>query len=198
MELKLSIVARNRANRVVYRHDGNNMWVNRGRTYLRDKIYFGSTEERRIRYMGFGIGGNLQSNALAYIAPLSTEYPGTNNQNDITLALDSLERPVKITSDVAGNVVDPSDIWLADLAVPTFPRTGMVRWQHVFTETDISYTDGGGSTPYLVVPISEVGLYLSDADPTVSTNELVAYDTFQPIPKTQLFNITVTWSVLFG
>lgn len=172
----------------VYEHRGNNIWVNNGATYLRDLITYSSfsplttTEDRRIRYFGFGIGGNRQTQpSIANSPPMSVDYPGTNLQDDVTLAVSQLERPVRVSG---------TD-WLQQLAIPDFPQIGSVHWSHQFSVAD--FNDG----TYLSVPLSEIGLFLTDADPTADDNELVAYDTFEAISKTDVMTIKVDWTVTY-
>jgi hypothetical protein len=143
--------------------------------------------------MGFGIGGSRQSQlSQANNPPMSTHYPGTNVQTDTNGAVVQLERPVR----VAGTNSAPAypvigETWLYQLPVPVFNTPYGVTFTAIFGLTDISYGT------YLAVPISEIGLFLSDANPLVHTNQLVAYDTFETISKTQLFNLEVNWTVSF-
>lgn len=176
--------------KLCYEHRGSNIWVNNGRSYLRDLISYASFsplttfEDRRIRYLGFGIGGDRQVQpAIANNPPMSADYPGTNLQTDIFPTTEFIERPVQITAGV----------WLKELPIPTYPRQGAVRWVQQFTETD--FTLAG---TYLVVPISEVGLFLSDANPAVNNSALVAYDTFDSIALTANMRLKASWTVDFG
>jgi hypothetical protein len=52
-------------------------------------------------------------------------------------------------------------------------------------------------TPFLTVPLSEIGLFTNAANPNIYNNGPVAYDTFDTISKTSAFNLEVDWTVRF-
>jgi hypothetical protein len=146
--------------------------------------------------MGFGIGGDRQDNIVtANNEPLLSSYPGTNNQNDITRSVSRLERPVRLGGLAQPPPYDPADIWLADLNPPVSPFPGAMTWAAFFYENEFSYTDGIGT--YLSVPLSEIALFLSDANIRAHDNQIVAYDTFKSFPKTNVCTIAVSWTVSF-
>jgi hypothetical protein len=93
--------------------------------------------------------------------------------------------------------------WLQQISAPgTFPTPLRTRFIAVFADTDINF----GS--FTSVPLSEIGLYKSSADPSLPNGSagaypgagghLIAYDTFDPIAKTGLFSIEVRWEWRFG
>ena len=205
------------------RHN-HNIFVDLGREYLARVVFpnvaltdhevEGVTPGDRelIKYMGVGIGGDSQTNPNAYATPLSADYPpaspssspgGVGNlQTDDDLTITQLERPVKISSS--------SPVWLAPVLTPR-PATAATtaRFDHLFTVTDINTAD---SPNYPVVPLSEIGLFLSTADPDASNvydsgnlpshigagrQTLVAYNTFEPIPKTVSFSLEIRWELRF-
>lgn len=146
-----------------------------------------------IRYIGFGIGGTRQNTTDASTSPLSDSYPsgygGTNTQTDADITVGQLERPVKATS----------GLWMREVAAPAdYPTARSVRWTAHFLATDINVS------PYTNMPISEIALFTSDADPTLPnggagtypgpTGFVAAYDTFLPIYKTAFFNIEARWT----
>lgn len=185
MHPKVELIQRDERGRIVDRRLGRNIWVSSGRQWLRDVIRFSSygpnvvADDRRLRYVGFGIGGSKQSSALASSAPMSTDYAGTNVQTDVNPGVTQLERPVRLAAGV----------YLRQWDVPTFPVPNCVLLRTTLASADITY---GG---YSVVPLSEIGLYLSDATVSSGTNTLVAYDTFEPIFKRTGHSIEVVWAI---
>ncbi len=184
----------------------HNIVVNTGRQYLCETITASTFSpvtrhsNHVIRYVGFGIGGTRQTSSSASSAPYSTAYPGgyggTNAQTDTDAAVAGLERPVRVTN-------SPSDLFFRQVSTPgTFPTAVRTRFIAVFGPTDINY----GS--FTSVPLSEIGLYTSVADPALpngvagaypgSPGALFAYDTFDTIHKTGGFSIEVRWELRFG
>lgn len=206
-------------------HRSHNVFLDNGRQFLAEVITAhtftpgpNQTEDAAnrysgavVRYMGFGIGGNRQSSSSAFAAPLSDTYDapgtgrygGTNNQDDVSLTTARLERPVLISN-------NPNPVWLKELTlVPyadQFPDAKSVAFVTTFGRNEINL--GGPETA--MIPLSEIGLFTSLADPSnpngdlsVSpvypglTTAMIAYDTFDPIPKTGMFDIQVTWTLRF-
>jgi hypothetical protein len=201
------------------RHE-HNLWVDLGREYLarviapNDALDDHNNEPPRefIKYMGVGIGGDSQTNPDAYSSPLKDDYPPAyaggvpgfagNEFSDEDLTVQYLERPVKIN--------DTSNIWMDYVITPvTFLNNSRtLRVDHLFTITDIN---NAGVPAYPVVPLSEVGLFLSTQDPDASNvydsgapnsvgagrQNIVAYNTFDPIPKTISFSLEIQWELRF-
>lgn len=194
----LKIVARERG-KIVARRDGHNIWLNLGREYLSQLIAYASfapdlTErDDRIRYMGFGIGGTRQlAPATANSSPISPPYVGTNLQTDLDATVTYLERPVRISG---GDTAYPGlagDAWVGQIQAPaTHDTATSVTFKRLFTIDEISYA------PFLSVPLSEIGLFTSAADPNVWRNNPVAYDTFDTLSKTLAVAIEVDWTLRF-
>jgi hypothetical protein len=154
---------------------------------------FTRTQNTVVRYIGVGIGGNRQTDATAGASPLSDTYPagfgGTNAQTDDDTAVSILERPVQAT---ATN-------WLKEVAAPAeFPTSSSVKWSAFFDVGDLNLA------PYTMVPISEIGLYKSSADPTLPnggagtypgpSGHLIAYDNFYPLSKTAFWSFMIYWT----
>ncbi len=203
----IEIVAkRSNGQRVLWHQRTHNIVVNTGRQFFCEALTasawagagFTRTDDSVVRYMGFGIGGAMQTNPSAAAPPYSSDYDyatvGTHNtQLDTDVTVAKLERPVQVSAGV----------WLKEVTAPgTFPNAYSVAYVGSFTPTDISY---GG---YSVVPLSEIGLYKSSADPLLAngsagaypggTGHLIAYDTFTPFPKSGIFGFEVTWTLVFG
>jgi len=217
----VKITVRERGKRVPQHcREDHNIWVNLGREYLPRVIAPNAaftdhyaenppTNPREfIRYMGVGIGGGSQVHPAAYTTPLSTDYPPAassglpgsvgNQQSDEDLTVTQLERPVKI---------DATD-WLKDIVTPVvFPNTTTLRCDHLFDVTDINSVG-----PYTTVPLSEIALFLSTQDPDAANvydtgnpptmvgagrQTVVAYNTFDPIPKTISFSLEAQWELRF-
>lgn len=202
----LKITVRERG-KIVTRREGHNIWLNGGRTFLTQVMAFQSfgpdvPEQTAIpKYIGFGIGGQKQNAfGIADVDPCLSHYPGPNNNLDIDPTLTTLERPARISwaagpstpTGVYGNYTYPvGDVWLQQLTLPTHPTIFSLEWSCSFSTTDFS------TTPFLAVPLSEIGLVLSDASPNVYNNPVIAYDTFDTITKTANFSVDVTWTVRF-
>jgi len=217
----ISIVVRERGKRVPQHcRDDHNIWVDLGREYLPRVIspntgftdhYAESPSMREfVQFMGVGIGGESQRHPAAYTIPLSTDYPPAtgsspggwgNKQSDEDLTVTTLERPVEINP--------TSPIWMDNIVTPvTYLNSGRtVRYDHLFTETMINSVG-----PYTVVPLSEIGLFLGTQDkdavnvydvsnpPTMvgaGRQTLLAYNTFESIPKTISFSLEVRWELRF-
>lgn len=120
---------------------------------------------------------------------------------DEELGITTLERPVKI------NPVPPT--WLDNVVQPpTFLNADKtVRFDHLFDFPEINSVG-----PYTIVPLSEIGLFLSTADPEAfnvydplnmpsmigpGRQLLVAYNTFASIPKTVAFSLEIRWELRF-
>lgn len=204
--------------------EGHNIWVNFGRQYLAEVIspvtgftaHFNDAPLRVVRYMGLGIGGISQMNNLSspMYAPLVAAYPGQNIYDDTLLTTQWLERPVKVTGD---NPSPPggtdNGVWMSSVtAPPTFSGSPITKvlFDTLFTYTDINL---GGYFP--TVPISEIGLMLSNELPTRLSNQvywyshspdyiqtstrqkLVAYNTFDTINKTVSVALEIYWEIQF-
>ena len=205
----LFLTARERG-KIVARRQGHNIWVNLGREYLASLICYTSLpalpatepvvveENRRIRYMGFGVGGTRQLNlSIANSPPISTQYPGTNAQTDTDPTVTTLERPVRFSS--VGAPVGPpytsTDVWLGQLTAPVTHNTATSStFTRLLLSTEISYST------LITVPISEVGLFLhSDVSTYINTpnNTFIAYDTFDSLLKTAAIEIETDWTIQF-
>lgn len=194
----LKLTMRDRG-KIVGCRDGHNIWLNLGREYLARRISFSSfgpdvaEDLQGVKYMGFGIGGTQQlAPATANAAPISPPYTGTNNQTDVDATLTVLERPVRVSGSSAAYPGLAGDIWVGTIQAPavhTLPTE--TRFSRVFTQTDLSYP------PFLSVPLSEVGLFLSGSDPENYQNTMIAYDTFDTLSKTTAFELEVQWTIKF-
>jgi hypothetical protein len=194
----ISMVMRERG-KIIGRRESHNIWLNLGREFLASLLdytsFTGPTPEQnnRIAYMGVGIGGNQQiALTTANAPPLSTAYPGTNNQTDTDPTVTALERPVRVSGGSSTYPGAGGDVWLGQVQAPAVHATPyQVTFSRLFAEGDISYN------PFLVVPLSEVMLFTYAANPNVYNNTGVAYDTMPSIAKTNAFSLQIDWSVLF-
>lgn len=197
--LKLTMRERGK---IIARREGHNIWVDLGREYLARLIAFQSLNpdvpesppgENRIKYMGLGIGGSRQLAPLvADAAPISPPYIGTNVQTDTDPTVTTVERPVRISGSSSAYPGLAGDVWLGQIqAPPTHGTPTEVTFKRVFTQAEVSYS------PFLSVPLSEIGLFISSADPELYQNTFVAYDTFDTLSKTVAFELEVDWSIRF-
>lgn len=176
----------------------HNIVTNIGRQFILETITaqsfsgggFTRQQDNVLQYIGFGIGGDLQSSNLVSQDPLATDYPGSTSQSGTDLSVVGLERPVRVTSD---------PLWMKQIAAPaTFPSATSVRYEATFSETDINYG------PYDRVPLTEIGMFLSNADPALPNGSsgaypgaggfIVSYDTFGALEKTGQLAFQVRWT----
>lgn len=199
--------------KIVARRKGHNIFLNLGRIWLPDAVSYSSlpagvappatpvtkVDDRGVRYMGLGIGGTRQTDSSAGSAPLSTHYPGTNDQTDAMPEVQRLERPVRITAANTGSPAlppyDAADLWLGQVQSPAVkPTPTSVRFTRVFSQTEVSFG------PFTRVPLTEIALFLHSASDTyinVYNNTAVAYDTFDPFNKTSAISFQVDWDWRF-
>lgn len=195
----LKITARERG-KIVARREGHNIWLDLGREYIAQLIAFQSfgpdtpVRNDRIKYMGVGIGGTAQlALPTANSTPISPPYTGTNLQDDVTPIVTTIERPVRISGSTSAYPGLAGDQWVGQIqAPPDLSVGGDVTFRRVFTETEVSYG------PFLIVPISEVMLFTSAADPENYQNTGVAYDTIATLAKTSATAIEFEWTIRIG
>ena len=205
----LTLTMRERG-KLVAKREGHNIWVNLGRQYLAQLITYNSfsgptgvpLRNDRVQFMGLGIGGNRQlALTTANASPLGASppspngaYPGTNAQTDTDPTVTKLERPVRVSGGATVYPYSVGDVWLAQVAAPAWSVDSVPydsTFSVLFGQTDISYS------PYLTVPLSEVGLFTGAADVNTYNNPFVAYDTFDTISKTNAFDLEVSWTIRF-
>lgn len=206
LELKwnLEIDLYDRGKRKCVHSRTHNIVVNTGRQMILENITpatlfsggFTRTQNTVVRYIGFGIGGYMQNSANAAASPYSDAYPagygGTNTQTDNDVTVARLERPIRVAA---------APTFMKQISTPgTFDYSTAQKstFIAVFDRADINY----GS--FTSMPLSEIGLYKSSADPALpnggagaypgGTGHLIAYDTFDPIHKTGGLAITVRWT----
>jgi hypothetical protein len=201
--------------------ESHNIWVNLGREYLprvispasisSGGVVSGPVNPAWVQYFGFGIGGNKQTVYTEGLYPqLDAAYPGLNTYDKSTHETKYLERPVLVTG-TAG-----TGLWAKQIVIPvSFPTqlsgvSSVVEFQATLLPTDIHL---GGVYP--AVPISEVGMMLSDqtvsqainavydygATPAciaeASRQRIVAYNNFAPITKTATIALEIRWQLQF-
>ena len=204
----LHIVARERG-KIVARRDTHNIFVDLGREWLSRLIAYQSynpdvvQRNDRIRYMGFGIGGTRQlALAKANTSPIGgsgNAYEaygatgvGGNAQTDLDRSVSTLERPVRVSGGSTRYPGVSGDVWVGLIQAPAQHNSGTsVTFTRLFLSEEVSYL------PFASVPLSEVGLYTSGADPGFYLNPLVAYDTFDTLSKTSAISLEVTWTFNF-
>jgi hypothetical protein len=203
----MKLTARERG-KIVARREGHNIFLNVGREWLSKLCSYAvlpsvgvapthpdnAAEYHRIRYIGFGIGGNRQiAPASLFTNPPLDAFSATFTQGDDDLTVYRLETPVPITTTVGAPPYDQQ--WLGQVvAPPTYPNVGHVRYSRLFTELELTF----GS--YALMPLSEIGLFTNahryDEEPTTS-GSMVAYDTFNTLSKTNAIAIEIEWTLRF-
>lgn len=204
----LKIIARERG-KIVQRSETHNIFLDIGREWLTRLISYESyspdvfQRDDRIRYIGFGIGGRRQvAPIIADASPIggpgdpyeanSAAGIGKNSQTDIDRTVTRLERPVRVSGGSANYPGVGGDIWIGQIQAPVEHLTGTsATFRRVFTRDEISYT------PFVSVPLAEVMLFTSSANPSFYLNTGVAYDTFETISKTLAINLEVEWTFNF-
>lgn len=197
----IEILGFDRGKRRILHQRTHNIVVDNGRQFVLEAMSaasfsggsFTRVREAVVRYMGVGIGGTRQVSPLAASSPLASPYPdgygGTNTQTDDSLAVSRLERPVKVSS----------TSWLKQIAAPpTFPTATSVTYTAVFGNEDLNVA------PHAQMPVSEIGLFSSLADPAQpnggagtypgGANHMIAYDTFNTLLKTGYWLLQVNWT----
>jgi len=195
----LDITARERG-KIVDRRLTHNIFVDLGREWISQLISYVTfspdvpENNYRVKYMGFGIGGNRQTSpSVADTSPISPPYSGANVQTDTDRTVTSLERPVRVTGSSSAYPGLAGDKWLGLIQAPAeHPTAQRTAFRRVFTSVEVSYA------PFLGVPLSEIGLYTSAANPEGYKNNLIAYDTFDTITKTTAVELEVVWTFIFG
>lgn len=183
--------------KIVDRRVGHNIFLNLGREWLARLITYQTfgpdvpEEDQRVKYMGLGIGGTQQL-ISPVPSPVGTTYTGTNSQTDTDATVTTLERPVRISGSSTAYPGIAGDAWVGQVQAPAgHPIATQTVFRRVFTQTEVSYA------PFLSVPLSEVGLFLSGSDPENYQNTMIAYDTFDTISKTVAFELEVVWTIRF-
>jgi hypothetical protein len=190
--------------KLVDRRESHNVLTNNGAAWLArlasSANYLVATPApnttERVKYIGLGCGGVLQTDAGAL---------GLLTSQSALITVTALEDPVPYSG--AGG----ARVWLKqvdDQAVtPTyFPTSTRVKFIVDLLPSEVSYagsTTGGGAGTAVgtLAPISEAGLYLSSADTAIldptQENGLVAYDVFAPISITANNKVRVEWELRF-
>jgi hypothetical protein len=206
--------------------ESHNIWVNLGREYLPQVVspasvlggvVSGPVFPCWVQFFTFGIGGNKQTlNIPSFYPALELAYPGGNTYDKDTHETLYLERPVMVT----GTVDNPPDhtsvgMWgkQLDLIPPIFPTqlngiSSVVEFQVTLSQTDLHL-----SGAYPAIPLSEVGMVLSNQIMSKTTGEvydygtspytkvtrqrIVAYNNFAPITKTSTISLEIHWQLQF-
>ena len=159
----------------------------------------------RARWIGVGVGGNLQ-----VFTP-----PGSMSQAEIATVA-GLEDPVTVK---VSTIPTKSFEWMgqveaqgdpANLALD-FPEDGTIVFRHLFTEDEISFptsVDYLGNVFGTSVPVSEVCLFTSAADPFIAPHVdahglaevpgVIAYGINDPIIVTPAVSLEVVWEISFA
>lgn len=218
---RVKIVARERGKIIAVR-EGKNIVVNQGRSWLRGLlgaalypsetpaagIYLGEPPDGGTPPLhggwdivtGLGLpcpGAILNNYRMRFVALGSGGiYSAVSGAFTESVQVASVETPLPI--DVAETrwlkqilpQADPTDL-------VTFPSAYEICFQCVFDSTDVSHTGGEPAKQ-----VSEVACFTSLADPSVKPDLLtcptgvpgqVAYNCFEPIPKTQSIILEVFW-----
>ncbi len=206
----VTVLKKTRDGEVVDRRDSHNVFIDTGRKWLRqlvgvysysgiahggdinmtgddgpdgDSVAVGG-KTYRPRYIGLGVGGVLQS-----ITP-----PGKGAQIEEGPIV-TLESPVLVYDDVWLQQVLPQDD-ISDEEI--YPTDYSIRFRAVYDLTEVSFAnqvmDLGTD-----VPISEIGLFTSEADRGIPPDGdgLIAYNIFKPISKSPNFVLEIAWELRF-
>lgn len=155
----------------------------------------------KIGYIGFGCGGALQTSTL-FTTGQAELVTVTTLQDPVPIALLDSERKYlkEVDKQTNSSIYFPGDFrtrFIVDVSETELSFAG--------NKTLVSNVDVGTS-----VPISEAGLYLSDANPTYTheesnvgeadprnPNRMVAYNVFSPIAVTPNVVLRVEWELRF-
>lgn len=154
----------------------------------------GNARTYRVRWVAVGTGGVLQS-------------IGPQGGNVEVPSIAGVESPsiVKVSTVGASN-----EEWMKQ-ALPQsypadFPDQGTIVFHTLFAETDVSFVHPSNPTYGTSVPVSEVALFTSAADPFLSPDVvthagdvpgMIAYGLLAPIVKTPNVELEVIWEITF-
>jgi len=199
--------------------NGHNRWVNHGREYLAravtPKADWTHLSNDVVKYMGFGIGGELQTATIPTTpGSLGYDYPGQTTFSDDDISVSVLERPLKVSGTAGRGAA--SGTWLQPIVVnsdtPAFIGTPSSTVEFMCLFNDSGELDLNGT--YTNIPLSEIGMFLSAEAATLASDVvydygsgpayigasrqlLIAYHTFSPITKTPSISLEVRWQYQF-
>jgi hypothetical protein len=200
-----------RRGKLVDVREGHNVFPDIGREWLAKLVSLTAHDpdvgetDYRIKYMGLGMGSIMQSDPWLY----TTQYPPGSDPNatsgneyskdyPVNPLITTLERPVRISGGVTAYPGAGGDVWLRGPSAPDFiinhPTLYSTEYHAFFDGTigELCYS------PFLMMPISEAGLFLSSATtPGQPYNTLVAYYSFATIQMTTETELEIIWTVNF-
>lgn len=204
-----------RDGKIVDQRESHNVLTNTGRAWLAELVGANAYPNgaptphttNRIKYMGLGCGGNLQTNSV----PINANF--ARNQTAVVTVTD-LEDAVPFK---AGQ--NNKNYYLKQVVPQTkgptfFPTAFRTKFIVEVAEAEISYagstTARSNTQVNTEVPISEAGLYLSAVDsdndrqgglatPAIarSMGSMVCYDIFSPIIITPNVMVRIEWELRF-
>jgi hypothetical protein len=117
---------------------------------------------------------------------------------------------IESPSIVKTSTLSTTEEWLKQMlpqVYPTnFPEEGTIVFHTLFAETEVSFVHASNPTFGTSVPVSEVGLFTSAADPFLSPDVathvgdvpgMIAYGQMSPIVKTPNVELEVIWEITF-
>ncbi len=176
----------------------HNVLTNIGRTWLRDlsgALAYPATAaiegvnartSERVRFMGFGVGGKLTSDA--------TQFYGTQDE---LVTVTAIEDYVNI--DVTNHL---KEVYPQTAGSGYLPDDYTITFAVDIPETEISYVGNTSKSGVVVgtnVPVTEAGLYISGATKTQNPDHAdniirqVAYALFSPIYVNTNTSLRVEW-----
>jgi hypothetical protein len=192
--------------KLVDERESHNILTNIGRNWLRDLVGFtdftglaggafaspDTRTDERATYIAFGVGGVLSADPTIY-----------NATQEELVTVSALEDYVKIDATPTYMKAVEDQTNGSDSIVGSYA----IRFISTILESEISFaanvSKSGGLAVGTNVPISEVGLYLSGANPAVdldnATNNarLVAYNLFDSITVTPNIVLRIEWELRF-
>jgi len=191
--------------RIVEEYKGHNIYLNVGREWLLQHMTYQTypavvgnpppptNHERRIAFMGLGVGGREQSDQPGALA---IEPTATFTFDDTDVTITGLETPV-----LWAPAKYAKEIILAEPSAPVGPPPGFSVWMRytaIWEAGDINNAYGG-----LPVPISEAAIYplLLDGGGLVQemlqadmTTRAAAYECFRAVTKPTDFQLEAQWT----
>lgn len=194
---------------VVEQYRNRNIFLNVGREWLIQLMSFGAypvtvgdppppvANERRIAFMGVGVGGReqtMQAAADALYFPVHNPLHATFTQDDTDVTITGLESPLLWAP---GRYAKPIHQVKYSAPVGTPPHSVWVRWTALWSAGEINSEYGGAD-----VPITEAAMYpyLDDGggnvkELTLSDMKVVSssYEAFGPVTKANPFELEIQW-----
>lgn len=186
--------------------ESHNILTNIGRKWLRDLVGaldYSNTDgngfiegtvnirtSERARYIGLGVGGLLTSDAIVFNGTQEELVTVVAPEDYVKMDASNFLKQVEVQTDGSDGL----------------PTNFSIRFIITILESEVSFEGNTSKSEVVVgtlVRVSEAGLYLSGADPTmdldvfVNNSRMIAYSIFAPIPINPNIVTRFEWELRF-